>query len=366
MRNERVFIDNDVYNESKKRISHIIDIFDNVAVCFSGGKDSLAVLNLVEEVYSEKGIKQKIKVIFRDEELIPDDVINFVIEKYKSGKYDFLYFAIPLKSNKYILGKTYEYVQWDKNRKHLRNPPDFAIRLDDGDDRVFDQYSADTFICQNMKGSVALLTGVRAQESLVRYQACMVKKNENYINDTKDNRIKICKPIYDWSENDIFLYFYKKKIRYCPIYDLQTLNDDNLRVSTPLHAESAKRFYKIKTLYPTFYQQLVDLFPEILVQSMYFKEYKRSADYLDYEHSFNGIKKYIKEKFEDVTMMKKALKEVGIVEKTRQKAGKNSKNFGGYPLLHVFKQIANGNFKRHILPKRDVSKEELDYENMQN
>ncbi len=58
---------------------HIINTFDKIFVCFSGGKDSLAVLHLVKEVYQELGINEKINVIFRDEEVIPDDIIDFVL-----------------------------------------------------------------------------------------------------------------------------------------------------------------------------------------------------------------------------------------------------------------------------------------------
>ena len=135
------YIDVDVYTEAKNRIKHIIDTFDKLYVCFSGGKDSTAVLHLVEEVYNELGIKEKINVIFRDEELIPDDVIEFVQSYYHSGKYNFYYYAVPLKSTKFILGKTYEYIQWDNERKWLREKPSFAITLPKGDNRVFDQYS---------------------------------------------------------------------------------------------------------------------------------------------------------------------------------------------------------------------------------
>lgn len=364
---KKQYIDNDVYNESKKRIKHIINTFDSVLVCFSGGKDSLAVLNLVQECYDEMGIKEKVKVVFRDEELIPDDVLEFVQDIYKSGKYDFRYYAIPLESNKFVMGKTYRYVQWDRNRNWLRQPPEFAITLPEDKYHEYSQYDADTFICQNEKGRVALINGIRADESIVRLQACMNKKNENYINATKDPRIKLCKPIYDWSEQDIFLYFYKKNIKYCVIYDLQTINGDGLRVSTPLHAESSKRFYKLKTLYPKYYQQLVDLFPEMLVQARYYTSMEKKSDFSEYEHSFDGIRQFIKDKITDKVMAKKALFEVNLCERTRKnkmKTESGKKNFGGYAVLYVFNQIANGNFKRHIMPKAKNSQDEIDYENM--
>lgn len=120
---KKYYIDNDVYSEAKKRIKKIIASFDSVIVAFSGGKDSLCVLHLVQEVYNELGITEKVKVFFRDEELIPDDVIEFVKGYAESGTYDFRYYAIPLKSSKYILGNSEEYIQWDSNRKWLRTPP---------------------------------------------------------------------------------------------------------------------------------------------------------------------------------------------------------------------------------------------------
>lgn len=162
-RERKEYLDIDVLQAARQRINHILDVFDSVLVCFSGGKDSLVVLNLVEQIYKERGIKQKIKVVFRDEELIPDNVVEFVQSMYESGKYDFRYYAIPLKSQKYVLGKIEEYVQWDRNREWIRKPPSYAIRLADGDKRLFTQYDADAFICKNEKGNVAMITGIRAQ-----------------------------------------------------------------------------------------------------------------------------------------------------------------------------------------------------------
>lgn len=357
------YLDIDVYEAAKKRIRHTINLFDSVLVAFSGGKDSLTTLNLVQEVYNEMGIKEKVKVFFRDEELIPDDVIDFVQEIAESGKYDFRYYAIPLKSNKFILGKTYDYVQFDKNRRWLRQPPEYAITTEEGDDRVFSQYEADEFICENEKGKVAIITGIRADESLIRLRSCINKRNENYINATKSKRIKLVKPIYDWTERDVFVYFCKQDIKYSRIYDAQMLNGQRLRVATPLHSESAKRFDKLKTLYPTFYQQLIDLFPEMIVQGMYYKEYDGATSYDEYPHTAEGIFQFIDENVEE-SQKALAYKRVSTALGTRERNIKKGQthNFGGYPLKYIFDCIVKGQYKRVIQPKKDCTAAEIEYE----
>lgn len=361
---KKKYIDKDVYTAAKERINYIIDSFDTVMVCFSGGKDSLVTLSLVEEVYKERGITDKIKVVFRDEELIPDDVINFVIEKYNSGKYDFRYYAIPLLSHKYILGKTEEYIQWDSKRKWLRQPPDFAIKLEPGDNRVFSQFDADGFICQNEPGKVALLVGIRAQESLMRTRGILSKRNLPFIAATETDKVNLCKPIYDWTEDDVFLYFYKTGIKYCPIYDAEMLNGQMLRVATPLHAENAKRIGKLRTLYPVFYQQLVDIFPEVLIQDKYFDEYDRTGIIMKYEHSWKGIRDYI---MDEVGESEKPLawKRVCACRSLRKNLlarGEHKDNLGGYPILYVFKTILAGSFKHSIMPKNKASLQDFTYE----
>ena len=70
------YIETDVYVEAKKRLHHIYDIFDNVVIMYSGGKDSLAVLHLAHEVLKKSVITNTKDVVIRDEELITDEVIN--------------------------------------------------------------------------------------------------------------------------------------------------------------------------------------------------------------------------------------------------------------------------------------------------
>src|SRR4051812_13711001 len=70
----------DVLTSAKERIAYCLNAYDRPVVSYSGGKDSLVVLHLVREVMDELGMTQPLDVIFRDEELIPDDVINFVLK----------------------------------------------------------------------------------------------------------------------------------------------------------------------------------------------------------------------------------------------------------------------------------------------
>lgn len=364
--NVKRYIDSDVLTEAKKRIRHIIDAFDKVFVSFSGGKDSLTALHLVQEVYDELGIKEKIKVIFRDEELIPDSVIEFVQEYAESGRYDFYYYAVPLRSHKFILGKTYEYVQWDPNRPHLRKPPPYAITLPAGDTRVFDQYTTDAFIAEGHKGKIAFITGIRADESMTRLRASINKRNENYINATAAKNVMLCKPIYDWSQTDIFKYLYERQIRYCGVYDMELVNGQQLRVATPLHAQQAKRLDKVATLDPVFYDQLMQLFPEMEVQSRYWNEYDRAAVYDQYPHSFDGILQYIDAEFDDADEAAKAKKRVHRIIKTRANNEAQGKRLGCYPVLYVFKAVVAGEYKHEIMPKKvDLyTKAELEYEGL--
>lgn len=364
MARKKVYIDTDVYTEAKKRINHVLDTFDKVFVCFSGGKDSLATLHLVEEVRKERGEKGPLNVIFRDEELIPDDVIHFVLSyAAQEDRFKFYYYAVQLKSHKFILGKTYEYLQWDEKRRWIRPKPDIAITGEPG--LVFDQYTMDAYCARGHKGKLAFMTGIRADESLFRWRACLNKLNENYITATDVPNVKLVKPIFDWEQNDIFKYFYDKSIKYCQIYDNQMWNNQAFRVATPLHAEHAKCFDKIRTIYPVFYQQLVDIFPEMLVQERYWKELDRYSIMEKYPVTWNGIIQYINDNISDTSEKKLAITRVMQCKQHREsneKKGFARENFGGYPVRYVFKCILAGRYKRVIQPQKTPTKEDIRYE----
>lgn len=356
------YLDQDVYQAALARIHHVYDTFDRLDVLFSGGKDSLVVLHLVEEVYRQRGDHRPINVIFRDEELIQDDVIEFVLKYCANPRFKVRYFAVQQLSTKYVLGTAHAYVQWDESREWIRPKPSIAINGDPG--VVYDQNKMDSFLFRGIPGKIAAMTGIRADESMVRLQSVMKKTVDNYITKPMSDaaNVRVIKPIFDWSEKDVFKYFYDNKIEYCRTYDVQLFAGKPLRVATPLIAENAKAFHLLRRMYPTFYEQVVHLFPDMLLQERYFKDLDRDSVYDQYPHTFEGIMQYIEDTVTDPAKKKKFISYVRNAQHIRG-TKPDSKNLGGYPVLYVFKCIFSGN-KQMIQPKPKASPADFAYEGL--
>jgi predicted phosphoadenosine phosphosulfate sulfurtransferase len=361
----KTFLEMNVLEVAKQRINWLIDNFDSIYVAFSGGKDSLVILELVDEVYKERGIKEKVKVIHRDEEFLPSSVVDFVDDHVKSGRFDFRYYCLQMADFRYVLGQRIGFVKWDERRDWIRPKPDYAIS---DPDNVYDQYTADQFTTSDGKGRKVIVTGVRAAESLNRLTAICnspdTDPNRVQIAKNEKSGIELARPIYDWEEKDVFKYFMDKKLRYCQIYDDEVWSRHNLRVSSSTSVENCKRLTTLKKQDPVHFDQICQIFPDMRLQEKYWGEYDATGVIERYPKGWRGIHQYIqenlkgKQKKEATTRMHQAMK----ARENRLKKGLGKENFGGYPIRYVFGEIVKGNFKRPIAAKMKPTQKDIDHE----
>lgn len=262
------YLDINVHEAFQRRMDYIFEEFDNIYVSFSGGKDSGLLINLLLDYVKENNITRKIGVFHLDFEAqyeVTTRYVESVFEKNR-GRIEPYWVCLPMATRTSLSSYQTYWYPWDDTKEELwvrpmpRKP--YVINLNNN---PFYYYSykmhQETLSRQFGRwykeihggGNTICLLGVRAAESLQRYNS-FINKKYGY-----KGRCWISKmfkdvwcgsPLYDWTVDDVWAANYKFGYTYNALYDMYFragLKPNQMRVASPFndYARDCLHLYRV-------------------------------------------------------------------------------------------------------------------------
>ncbi len=263
----------DVVEAAKIRIKNIFRNGLPVYMSFSGGKDSLCLAQLVIGLIQTGEINPaQLVVQFIDEEAIFPCMEEKVREWRKKfilcgAKFEWYCLEVKHFNCFHELSNDETFICWDRFKKDVwvRQPPPFAIRSHPVLRPRVDAYQ--DFLPRVCSDGITI-TGIRTAESIQRLQnMAAVSRSGNSI--TKRQQVF---PIYDWKDNDVWLYLYMEKVDIPEIYLFLWQSGSSkrqLRVSQFFSIDTAKSLVKMNEYYPDLMECIIQREPNAYLAALY-------------------------------------------------------------------------------------------------
>jgi predicted phosphoadenosine phosphosulfate sulfurtransferase len=268
-------VDEDVLTLALERVNHVYDLFDHVAVSFSGGKDSTAVFNLALQVARERN-RLPLRVFHFDEEAIPLDVEDYLRRMAQMPDVEIEWYCVPLKhANACDPANPYWY-PWaleDEDKWCRPLPPEAITQIKGYDSSKPETRLSIPEIVHHLfppsLGRCCMLLGIRADESMTRYKAVAHRTEENYLmrhsgsfggsKVTRTPHLFKAYPIYDWTTDDVWTAPKLLKWDYCRFYDLlemAKIPHSQQRLAPPFGSEPFKALPQYAKTYPELWEKM--------------------------------------------------------------------------------------------------------------
>lgn len=266
-----------VYDAVQQRFDYLFREFKNIYVSFSGGKDSGVLLNLLLDFKRKYYPDRRIGVFHQDFEAQYTITTEYITKTFKSleGECDLYWVCLPMATRTALSSYEMYWYPWDDCKEEIwvRKRPDYpyVITLDNPFHHYHYRMHQEDLAKQfgrfykeeHGDGKTVCLLGIRADESLQRYSGIVNKKygykGECWISKQfKD--IWNASPLYDWSNQDIWVANYQFNYDYNQLYDLYYkagLKIDQMRVASPFNDYSKDSLNLYRVIDPEIWTKLV-------------------------------------------------------------------------------------------------------------
>lgn len=263
-----------IRKESRRNVVEMAElrvknIFNNglpVYLSFSGGKDSLAIAQVVYSLIQRGEINPaQLTVNFIDEEAIYPCIERTVKEwrkKFMLVGATFNWYCVEVLHFNALNSLTTDetFICWDRYKRDVwvREKPSFAISHHPLLKARRESYQD---FLERIEADGITITGVRVAESFQRLK--------NFSTSKRKDRLQ---PIYDWADSDVWLYLYEQGVKIPEVYMYlyQTgKNRQDLRVSQFFSSDTVGSLVSMNEFYPDLMERIKRREPNAYLVSLY-------------------------------------------------------------------------------------------------
>lgn len=263
----------DVVKAAEIRITNVFNNGLPVFMSFSGGKDSLCMAQLVYNLVQRGKINPSQMVVqFIDEEAI-FPCIEKTVKNWRKrfilmgAKFEWYCLEVRHYNCFNELSNDESFICWDREKEAVwvRQPPSFAIRSHPLLKLRVETYQ--DFLPRTCQSGITM-TGIRTAESVQRLQniATMTRAGKTM---TAKHQIF---PIYDWTNNDVWLYLLNEHVEIPDIYLYlwqAGTRKGQLRVSQFFSIDTARSLVKMNEYYPDLMERVIRREPNAYLAALY-------------------------------------------------------------------------------------------------